>query len=130
MISCPNKNLPSWLKLDSLIPDISNYVWNKLLGEISDDGKPIGNLERFNRILSQNNNDYKKTYLQFLNVSEKNITKEELIGNIDPIINNLLSEGDKALIEDLQLLDRAAEIKHNMIVALESKLNKQIKIKL
>src|SRR4030043_341208 len=129
MINCPNKSLPSWKKLHSLGPDISNYIWNKLAGEISDDGKPITNIDRFNRILKSNNGNYKDSYLEFLGLTENDITKEELTGDTIPALDQILSENDKALLEDLNQLDRIAEIKRKAIIASESKLEYQIKRK-
>lgn len=136
MLKCPNKNLPSWKKLHSLTPSISNYVWDKLDGNISNDGKPIDNLNRFNQLLEESNNDYKQAYLKFLGVSEKEVSeyipiKEDIIGDdTETSFRQILSEKDKELLADLTQLDELAAVKRKSINNLENKLNLLIQKKI
>jgi hypothetical protein len=133
MITCPNKASKAWKSLNSLVPDLSHHIWNKLEGDISDNGKPTEDIDRFNQLLEENDNDYKQTYLDFLGLSEpalrETLTKEDIIGDSKSVENQLLSESDKALLEDLNQLDRISEVRRKAIIATESKLELQIRRK-
>lgn len=63
---CPNKSLEEWKKLDELVPDVSYLVWGKLDGAIDKNGHPMIQVDRFNSLMKANNNDYTKTYSQFI----------------------------------------------------------------
>ena len=108
---CPNKSLKSWKTLDSMIPDISHYVWDKLSGEISDNGKPLENekeSERFATLLEKNNNNFYDTYLEYLHS-----TNNENINDV-----NL----DKSVeLNKYKSLSKVAELRHRVLTSLQSR---------
>jgi len=134
MINCPNRNTPAWRSLNSLVPDLSNHIWHKLEGQISDNGHPMENTDRFNKLLEDNDNDYKKTYLDYLGIGEKElletpITKEDVTGDIKKPLNDVLSLPEVPLESNFTKLDRMSEIKEKAIKRLEFKRELNIKKK-
>lgn len=108
---CPNKALKSWKTLDNLIPDISHYVWDRLSGEISDNGKPLVNEkedERFETLLAKNNNNFYDSYLEYLNSS-----------NIETLNDVKL---DKSVeLNKYKSLSKLAELRHKVLTSLQAR---------
>ncbi len=126
MINCPNRNTDAWRSLNSKVPDLSNHIWHKLVGEVDKDGHPIENKDKFDKLLKDNDNDYKKTYLDYLGLSESEllktpITKEDVTGDIETPMKDALSEKERKEFFNLTSLDRLAEIKQEVINRLKFK---------
>jgi len=106
MINCPNKNTDAWRSLNSLVPDLSNHIWHKLEGQISDNGHPMEDVDRFNKLLEDNDNDYKQTYLQFLGVEDAKIDYQ--FRSVNNIIKNIIKidNWSKQIKNQNQLFDK------------------------
>lgn len=139
MLICPNKSLKNWRELDKMVPSISNYVWHYLGGNINEEGLPEDHLDRFSTILSQNDNDYTKSYIQLIGEikgtneystnyykllkEDKPITPEEVFG--EKLEEYEPSEEEKAVISGLSNIDALSKLKDKAIAALENKLKIQ-----
>jgi hypothetical protein len=134
MPTCPNKSLKSWKSLDEKVPSISNYIWDKLEGNINDYGEPINNTREFSELFSKNNKDYIKTWVDFINnkfgtatTIQEAITAEEVLRDFPK--SELTSEDEKTLVSDLAIMDNITEIKNTAVERLERrlKLNERFK---
>ncbi len=136
-MTCPNKSLLSWKKLDELVPSISYYVWNKLNGEVDDNGHPIKNKEVFDKILEKSGNDFKSSYIQFVGdgyksieeieeesktIEKQSLINEQEVKDIELSETPELTHSEKTLTDHLSKLDRMGELREKAIKALQVKL--------
>jgi hypothetical protein len=128
MINCPNKSSSEWKSLYELVPHLANHIWDKLEGEIDKDGKPLEHKDLFDRLLKKNKDNYKKTYLDYLNkvasgdIEETPITKDDIKGDNSKELKQVLSEPIKSIEKKTSKQIREAEIKEQTIKSLEFKL--------
>jgi hypothetical protein len=123
MPTCPNKNTPNWRSLHNLVPSISNYVWDKLNGQIDQNGYPEHNLDKFKSLLSKNNNDFKNTYLEYMKTVERiSIDPDELEIYSSSLVDENIPLEEDILTDSLKYLDSLGEIRSKAVKALETKL--------
>jgi len=89
MPTCPNKNTPNWKALKQLVPEIANHVWNKLNGAVDINGYPENNRELFDKLLVDNNNDWNKSYINFLSPSTQSRDIDYQFKSINIITSNI-----------------------------------------
>jgi phage anti-repressor protein len=128
MINCPNKSSNNWKSLYELVPHLANHIWDKLNGEIDKDGKPLEHKDLFDRLLKKNKDNYKKTYLDYLNklasgdIEETPITKEDIKVDNSRELKEVLSESRKPIESKSSSSIRKSEIRDQAIKSLKFKL--------
>jgi hypothetical protein len=128
MINCPNKASSEWKSLYELVPHLANHIWDKLEGEIDKDGKPLEHKDLFDRLLKKNKDNYKKTYLDYLNkvasgdIEETPITKKDIKGDNSKELKEVLSTTSKPFEQKSSKEIRESEIKEQAIKSLKFKL--------